>query len=189
MISAIIFDCFGVLMTDAWLPFRAKVFGHDPGLLEKATDIMKQADAGLMSHDDFILSIAELASVPAIDAKVAIEDNVPNESLFAYIYELKKDYKIGLLSNAADNWLEHMFTPEQLAAFDAVALSYEMGHIKPDVRAYEITAERLGVEVGECVFVDDQERYCTGAREAGMKAIWYRNLEQTRTELDKLLSA
>ncbi len=187
MISAIVFDCFGVLMTDAWLPFKAKAFGHDPELLLEATNLMRQSDAGMISHDDFITSIAKLASMPASQAKKAIANNVANEPLFLYIQELKKDHKIGLLSNAADNWLDHMFTPEQIKVFDAVALSYEMRHVKPDPRAYEIIAERLGVEVGECVFVDDQERYCTGAREAGMKAIWYKNdVDQMRIELDKL---
>ncbi len=190
MIYAIVFDCFGVLMTDAWLPFKAKAFGHDPELLQEATNLMRQSDAGMLSHDDFITSISELASMPASQAKKAIENNAANEPLFLYIQELKKDYKIGLLSNAADNWLDHMFTPEQIKAFDAVALSYEMRHVKPDPRAYEIIAERLGVEVGECVFVDDQERYCTGAREAGMKAVRYKNdVDQMRIELNKLLSS
>ncbi len=188
MISAIVFDCFGVLMTDAWLPFKARVFGDDPELSLEATNLMRQSDAGLISYDDFIHSIAELASMPFIETKKAIDDNVANEELFAYIKELKKDYKIGLLSNASANWLADMFSPEQLQLFDAVALSYETGHIKPDQRAYEIVAERLGVDTSECVFVDDQELCCTGAREAGMKAVWYQNVDQTRTELNVLLN-
>lgn len=188
MISAIVFDCFGVLMTDAWLPFKAKAFGHDPELFEEATNLMKRSDGGLISYGDFIKSIAELSSLTIPETKQAIENNAVNEPLFLHIQELKKDHKIGLLSNASANWLADMFKPEQLKLFDAVALSCETGYIKPDPRAYEIIAERLGVEVGECVFVDDQERCCTGAVEAGMKAIWYRgDLDQMRTELDKLL--
>lgn len=176
-------------MTDAWLPFKARLFGHDPDLLLEATNLMKRSDAGLISYDDFIKSISNLASMAIIDTKKAIEDNVANEELFLFIEELKKDYRIGLLSNASDDWLADMFTPEQIAVFDAVALSYEMGHIKPDKRAYMVIAERLGVDAGNCVFVDDQELYCTGAREVGMKAIWYQDVEQTRAELNKLLNA
>lgn len=189
MISAIIFDCFGVLMTDAWLPFKAKAFGHDPDLLEQATNLNKRADAGLIDYREFLTSIAELASITVLEAKSIIGNNVANESLFAYIEELKKDYQIGLLSNASGNWLAEMFTPQQVAAFDAIALSYETRHIKPDPRAYEVIAERLGLPVEECVLVDDQERCCGGARATGMKAILYRDVDQTRAELEQLLKS
>lgn len=176
-------------MTDAWLPFKAKAFGHDPELLEQATSLNKRSDAGLISHHDFISSIAEMASMSVPEAKRVIEDNVANEMLFSYVEELKKGYKIGLLSNASGNWLADMFTAEQLALFDAVALSYETGFIKPDLRAYETIASRLGVDTGECVLIDDQELYCTAALEAGMKSIWYRDFEQTKTDLDRLLKS
>ncbi len=187
MISAIIFDCFGVLTTDCWLPFKAKAFGHDPDLFSEASNLNKRSNAGLISPHDFINGIAELASMSVPEAKKAIEDNVANEPLFAYIQELKKAFKIGMLSNASGDWLADMFAPEQLALFDAVALSYETGYIKPDLRAYEAIASRLGVDTPECVLIDDQELYCTAALEAGMKSIWYRDFEQTRNELNQLL--
>ncbi|MDB5170940.1 MAG: HAD-superfamily hydrolase, subfamily variant 3 [Candidatus Saccharibacteria bacterium] len=188
MISAIVFDCFGVLTTDGWLPFKHKNFGQDQALLEQATDLNKQTNCGLLSYPDFMAQIAGLAGITAAEARRQIESNVANEPLFVYIDELKQHYKIGLLSNAAANWLPDMFTPAQLASFDAIALSYETGFVKPDPRSYEIIAERLGVDMQECVLIDDQERYCTAAREAGMQAIWYRgDVDQTRSELNKLL--
>ncbi len=187
MISAIVFDCFGVLTTDGWLPFKAKAFGHDADLFLEASNLNKRSNAGLISYKDFITSIAEMASMSVPEAKKAIEDNVANEPLFAYIEELKKDHKIGMLSNASGNWLADMFIPEQLALFDAVALSYDTGYVKPDIRAYEAIASHLGVDIGECVLIDDQELYCTAALEAGMKAIWYRDFDQTKADLDRLL--
>ena len=188
MTRAIIFDCFGVLASDGWLPFKKKYFGHDKALFAEVTDLSKQTDAGLKSYEDFTNEVAQLAKIPGSAVRDAIEGNPPNDELFRYITdELKPRYKIGMLSNAGDNWLPVLFTPAQIAVFDAVALSYETGVIKPDERAYRAIAERLGVTPQECVFVDDQERFCSAAREAGMQAIFYHDFEQTKRDLEEIL--
>lgn len=187
MIQALVFDCFGVLATDGWLPFKHQHFGHDPELLEAATSLNKQSDAGLISYDDFVAGVARLAGVTGAEVKRAIEDNVPNQALFAALPEFKQQYKIGLLSNAASDWLSELFTAEQLALFDATALSCQTGFIKPQAQAYQAIADKLGVPLKDCVLIDDQERYCSGAREAGMQTIWYKNTEQALAELHSLL--
>lgn len=186
MITALIFDCYGVLTTDAWQPFKQEHFGANKTLHEQASDLNKQTNAGLLSYEDFLQQVGEMASLPADEVRRAIEGNAVNEPLFALINRLKSKYKIGMLSNAADNWLNDLFRTEHVALFDAVALSYEMGVIKPDVRAYEVIAERLGVDAAQCVFIDDQERFCTAARDAGMQAIWYQNFEQCVADLAAL---
>ena len=188
MIRAIIFDCFGVLTTDAWLPFKQQHFGDDLMLFQQATDINKQADGGSITYDDFLSQIGELASVPTTEVRRAVSNNLPNKELFDYVSQLKKKYKIGLLSNASADWLPELFTAEQIGLFDATALSYETRATKPMPQAYEIVADRLGVPIGDCVFIDDQERFVTGAREAGMQAIWYKDNEQLLAELSALLA-
>jgi HAD superfamily hydrolase (TIGR01509 family) len=187
MIEAIIFDCFGVLATDGWLPFKRKYFGHDHGLTQRATNLNKKVDAGLASYDDFITEMAQMAKITPKEALQAIE-NVPNEPLFAYIKELKTTCKIGLLSNAGANWLNHIFTDEQVALFDAVALSYETGYIKPRPEAYNAITERLGVPSEACVFIDDQPSYGQGATELGMHFIVYKDAEQVERDLRVLLA-
>jgi len=188
MVKAIIFDCFGVLTTDGWLPFKRKYFSNNPELEAKATDLNKQTDAGLASYEDFARGIAELAQVPFLDAIKAIENNVTDDELLEYVTaELKPQYKLGVLSNAGADWLNKLFSPAQITLFDAVALSFETGFVKPDPRAYQTIAERLGVEPSECVFIDDQERYCIAAREQGMQAIVYTSLEQFKQDLPPLL--
>jgi HAD superfamily hydrolase (TIGR01509 family) len=188
MIKAIIFDCFGVLTTDAWLPFKDQHFGHDPLLLEQASDLNKQSDGGFISYDSFLTQIAALAQVPSQQVAQAIATNVPNQELFEYVSQLKPRYKLGLLSNAPGDWLAHLFTPSQVALFDVTALSYETHFTKPMPEAYATIAERLGVEMSECIFTDDQERFVTGAREAGMPAIWYKDNDQLKAELTALLA-
>lgn len=187
MIKAVIFDCFGVLSTDAWLPFKSRYFGDNPELFEEASSLSKQSDAGLISYQDFIAGVAKLAGMPVEQAHREIEGTAPNDPLFDYIAGLKPHYKIGFLSNASGNLLSMLFSPLQAAMFDAVAISYEIGYVKPDERAYEEIARRLDVPVEECVFVDDREGHCTGAREAGMQAVWFHDNEQTIADLNSIL--
>jgi len=187
MTKAIIFDCFGVLATEAWLPFKAKYFGHDPKLYEEVSGLAQQSDKGLISYQDFINYIAKLTGLTPDEVRAAVAGNVPNEALFTYIRELKSDYKIGFFSNIAGNYLGKIFMPDQLALFDAMFLSYEHGYVKPQPQAFESIAEKLGVAIEECVLIDDQERNVTGAHNVGMAGILYLDMEQFRRELEQLL--
>lgn len=177
-----------MLAGDGWLPFKRKYFGRDQKLFERAGDLNKQVDAGLADYNEFLRQVAGLAGITYEDAYKQIEDNPPHEELFAYIAtKLKPRYKLGMLSNAGDNWLAEMFSSEQIGLFDAVALSYETGVVKPDPRAYRIIAERLDVDPAECVFIDDQQRYCVAAEGEGMQAILFADFEQMKRDLEKIL--
>jgi HAD superfamily hydrolase (TIGR01509 family) len=188
IVKAVIFDCFGVLATDGWLPFKSKYFAHDASLMQQASDLNKQNDAGLKSYEDFIKEVSYLAHVDPQIAIDSIEGNAPNEPLFNYIDTLKNDYKIGMLSNAGANWLERMFTRQQIALFDQIALSYETGFIKPRPEAFQVILDRLNVSAESCVFIDDQPRYGEGAKDIGMKFIHFKDNEQVIAELNKILA-
>ena len=189
MIKAIIFDCFGVLASDGWLPFRKTHFGDKPELLDRAIVLNRRVDAGILRYDDFIEGVAALANVSVRETHRQIEGNVPAAELFDFIQaELKPRFKIGMLSNVAANWLDKMFSPEQVALFDAKVLSYELGVIKPDPLTYRTIAERLGVLPEECLFVDDQIRYCEGAQAIGMQAIRYQEFNQFKAEIEPLIA-
>lgn len=184
-IKAIIFDCFGVLVGDQWLPFRQKYFGNNPEKLTQATDLRKQADAGKLIRSEFVRGISDLAGIAEKDVITEIDSssNVTDQNILAYIATLKPYYKIGFLSNASQNWLSTFFTPKQIRLFDKVAISYETGYVKPDRRAYENIAVMLGTPIGECLLIDDQPVYCEGARAVGMRAIQYEGLENLKRDL------
>ena len=93
-----------------------------------------------------------------------------------------------MLSNSSANWLDELFTPEDINLFDDIILSYEVRVTKPDPRIYRLAAERLGVETKQSVLVDDVKRYVEGAETVGMQAIWYRDFGQMKTELEMILS-
>lgn len=188
MIKAIIFDCFGVLAEDGWTPFKRKYIEGKPEVALAVQLLGKEVDSGRRSYGDMIKETAQLLGVSESVVRTAVERQVPNEELFAYIQsELKPKYKIGMLSNASYDVMKLLFTADQAAVFDATVLSYEAGCVKPDEKMYRLIAERLGVEIGECLLVDDQQRHCNGAIDAGMQAVLYENFSQAKRDVEKLL--
>jgi putative hydrolase of the HAD superfamily len=188
VIKAVIFDCFGVLTTDGWLAFKSRHFKKNQDLFAKATKLNSQVNSAAISYKEFLEEVGKLVGMPAKDVEQEINSNVANDELFDYINTLKPKYKIGMLSNAGGNWLNDLFTKKQISLFDAIDLSYESGVIKPEQQSYIHVAKQLGVQTGECVFIDDQEKHCNGARQAGMQAIRYENFEQMKEDLEKLLN-
>jgi HAD superfamily hydrolase (TIGR01509 family) len=178
VIKAVIFDCFGVIATEGWLPFRYKYFGDDPVKMRAAKDAVGASGVGLISHDEFIQTAADLAGISYEQARREIEDNVSNTSLLDFIMDELGDYKIGLLSNVSGNRLKNFMNDEQIARFDAICLSSEIGVAKPNAEAYEITAQRLGVLPEECVFTDDRLDLCTAADWVGMKSLLFTTTEK-----------
>lgn len=91
--------------------------------------------------------------------------------------------RTGLLSNSwgaeydRDGW-------DQL--FDAVVISGEVGLRKPDADIYLLAARQLGVEPGQCVFVDDLVVNVRGAARAGMVGVHHTGVESTVEELQTL---
>lgn len=189
MIKAIIFDCFGVLAEDGWLPFKRKFIGDNAELARDVADLGKQSDYGMIDYESHLEQVAELVGVNRAELSSALGRKVPNEELFAYIKsELRPQYKIGLMSNANYDVTRELFTPEQAELIDASVMSFESRMVKPDERMYMLIAERLGVAPEECIFVDDVERYCTAAEYLGMKGIIYQSLPQLQREIKTVLS-
>lgn len=77
--------------------------------------------------------------------------------------------RTGLLSNS---WGTEGYPSDLLDAhFDTVVVSAEVGMRKPDPDVFGLAAERLGVPLDQCVFVDDLDLNVAAAREAGMTAV------------------
>lgn len=89
--------------------------------------------------------------------------------------------RTAVVSNA-----DRLADPALPDAFDAVVLSGVVGFAKPDAEIYRLAARRLGLEPGECVFVDDLRRNVDGAVAAGMVGIHHSDIESTVVELQAL---
>ncbi|MCA1824773.1 MAG: HAD-IA family hydrolase [Frankia sp.] len=70
--------------------------------------------------------------------------------------------------------------------FDAIVISGEVGLRKPQPAIFVLAAERIGVAVEECVFVDDLLHNVKGAQAAGLHAIHHTDADATISELEGL---
>jgi epoxide hydrolase-like predicted phosphatase len=93
----------------------------------------------------------------------------------------ERGLRTAMISNAdvEPDWLPDVF--------DAIVVSGKVGFGKPDVRIYQLTAAKLGVQPAECVFVDDLIGNVRGAVAAGMVGVHHTRASATLTELAALL--
>jgi FMN phosphatase YigB (HAD superfamily) len=190
MIKAIIFDCFGVLTTEGFTLFCDTYFPDNPEKRQRALELITRHDAGLATRLEYMTELAELAGVGVgVVSEHISGHNKPNQPLIEYIKSnLKPKYKIGVLSNAGGDYISEIIKPEDIAIFDDIVLSYQHHVVKPQPEIFELSAQRLGVALAECVFVDDSQSHCDGATRAGMKAIVYKDLAKFKIDLEKALT-
>lgn len=187
--SAIIFDCFGVLITDALEGIVAKLETMEPEKAARIVATVTAANKGTISSEVSRTTVADILGISVEEYVSRIRNGeVKNTELLTYTISLRKRYKTALLSNVSSAGLAVRFTPEELSThFDVVVASGVIGYAKPEAQAYEITAERLGVRLDECIMIDDREDYCLGAQGVGMRAIQYTSFEQMKQELEGIL--
>jgi putative hydrolase of the HAD superfamily len=114
---------------------------------------------------------------------------IKDHELLDYVKELRPHYKTALLSNISHRGLERRFREGELEQyFDVTVASGAIGHAKPEPEAYLAVTEKLGVTPGECIFIDDIERYCDAAEALGMRAIYYEKFASFKQELTRLLN-
>jgi putative hydrolase of the HAD superfamily len=93
--------------------------------------------------------------------------------------------RTALLSNSwgAGDYPRHLF-PE---LFDVVVISAEVGMRKPEERIFRHTAALLGLELAECVFIDDIEANVLAAEAIGLVGLHHREPGPTTERLVTLL--
>lgn len=190
MIKAIIFDCFGVLYIDSSRHFYEHHVANYETLLPELLDLNKASDYGIITHDEWIDQVAEIARVDRTFVAQNIDGvHKRNDALFDYVDQLHETYTIGMCSNIGPNGMDQFFSQaERKKHFDVVVLSGEEGVVKPSPVIFKTTAERLGCLPRECVMIDDIEENCQGADAAGMRTIHYVSNAQLKRDLKLLLS-
>lgn len=173
-IEAIIFDCFGVLVTETSNAFRDKFFCDQPEFAREMNDMVRAVDLGFLTKPDFHQRLSQMSGMSTGEIFRLLEGgSALNSQMINFVRELKPRYKIGMLSNISPNGLDRFFTEETSRLFDAMALSSEIGYVKPDKRAYLVASDRLGVSPENCLFIDDQEQNIAGAEATGMTGVLF----------------
>lgn len=180
MIKAVIFDCFGVVITDALEILRADLIESRPAAAQEVEDIINASNRGFMEPREAISRLAELSGRPADTVRHTLEQGESKDArLLGFIRELRATYKTAMLSNISVEGLARRFSQTELDEhFDVAIASGAIGFAKPEPEAYEVTADRLGVRLQECMMVDDRIVCVDGARATGMQAIHYQDFNQ-----------
>jgi HAD superfamily hydrolase (TIGR01509 family) len=189
MIKAIIFDCFGVLITDSLGEIVSELKKDNPDKADHIVKLVNAASKGAMDATASRSAVAGELGLTLDEYINAIRNGeVKNKPLLDYIKELRGRYKTALLSNIISGGLEVRFPDNELLQyFEVVVASGDIGFAKPEAQAYEITAEKLGVRLEECIMIDDSEDYCQGAKGVGMQSVLYQSFEQAKRDLSNLL--
>ncbi|MBI3366747.1 HAD family phosphatase [Candidatus Roizmanbacteria bacterium] len=117
-------------------------------------------------------------NIPIQKLKKAVRNNFKEiKGTRQIIQELKhRDYKLGLLSVHAKEWVE--YCEEKYGyhkLFDSILYSFEVAMSKPNIKIYELILSKLEINPSECVFIDDKIRNIKAAGQLGIKTIQFKN--------------
>ncbi|HYC79848.1 MAG TPA: HAD-IA family hydrolase [Candidatus Binatia bacterium] len=112
-------------------------------------------------------------------------DNVVvlNQDLLDVIRRLKPDYKIAILSNASQDFIENALRQNGISdLFDVVVTSSKTGFVKPQPEIFEYILNELQVEPSQALFIDDSSSNVAAAKELGLISIAYKGLDNLSGE-------
>ncbi|MFQ5531031.1 MAG: HAD-IA family hydrolase [Candidatus Nanoarchaeia archaeon] len=193
VIKAIIFDWRGVMTEQGKMDNLRKTlapkFNTTP---EKLRPIIKTswmpARIGKLSPKEFWKNIADPLKMDPKDIKKEFLDYVSiRKEVRDLAKKLKKKYKIALLSNHVEGWLEDELDNFKIRKlFDTITTSYKSKSAKPDSKIYIDAVKSLKLIPRECIYIDDLEENIHPANKIGMKGILFRNTNNLITDLEKL---
>ncbi|HZT66854.1 MAG TPA: HAD family phosphatase [Acidimicrobiales bacterium] len=187
-IRAAIFDLGGVLLVGG-RPLARRAWeerlGLQPGGLDRALgDAIGPGWAGGRTEEEIHQRLGDVLGLPVPDVVRLLSDlegdSYIEPELAELIRKIRSTHRVAILANNGPDVRSHLnarFGLEELV--DLVVISGEEGMAKPDPTIYRLTADRLGVDPVECVFVDDRPENVEGARVVGMEAVLHRDVGNT----------
>jgi putative hydrolase of the HAD superfamily len=196
-LKALIVDFGGVLTTNVFESFRAfcEAEGLDPDAVRKifrergeGLDLLRRLERGELTVDEFSERFGPLLGVKETNGLVErlFAGIIADDAMVEAVRKVKASgTPTGLISNSwGGTSYDRVADPGEL--FDVMVISGEVGLNKPEPAIFRLGAEKLGVALAECVFVDDLRENCEGAEAVGMTAILHRGAEETLPELERL---
>ena len=105
-----------------------------------------------------------------LEAYLAVFSPVPG--MRAIVEHLAQHRAVGLLSNTSPvHARDFIETTDEFRCLRAWAYSFELGFMKPDLRAYRTIAKRLGLPPADLVYTDDVDTYVRAATSVGMVGV------------------
>jgi putative hydrolase of the HAD superfamily len=197
--TGLILDFGGVVTTDFYGALAAfsmrsgldagafvRVLREDP----EGREAFHAAECGQIPQRDFEVIMGRLLRLPDDGLlAAALADLEPRPAIIDMVKRARRAaVKMAALSNS---WGTGDYDPyvgwglDEL--FDAVVISDRVGLRKPDPAIYELTASKIGLPPGDCLFVDDTEANLPAARELGMGALFFTGADGEVAEIERLL--
>ena len=201
--SALIVDFGGVLTTpmqDAMIRFADELGIELQDLMRVALgaytggqdQLVVDFETGRISEEEFAASFAQ--RLTEVSGKPIEPEGLVRriftleleESMLDLVETARKaGYRTALCSNS---WGTGLYPRHRLdPILDVVVISGEVGLRKPDPKIFELTVDKLGVEAGLCVFVDDHPGHLQPAQAMGMTTVLHRTPEESVREVRALL--
>jgi putative hydrolase of the HAD superfamily len=193
--KAIIFDAFGVLISDG-IRGMAKKLALEMGLTEWPEFFQQlpfwQENWQKLWRGEISEEEMEKGITPQLGEEKARRFfagwrglTKADKKMLDLLRELKKkkDFKLGFLVNTPPKLLEYLKQEIPLSLFDEVVFSCEAGLIKPDQRIFEKMVKKLGVKMVECLFIDDSQENIEAAKKLEMQTIQFKNKRHLEEEL------
>ncbi len=182
--SAIVFDLGKVLIPFDYTRSIDKLNQIENGLGDRFIEFYKSNyyyhrdfERGKISENDFVNRVLEI-----IDHKIDAETFKKyyadifslNEDMVSLLPELKKNYKLFLLSNTDSihqkyGWQKYDF----LKYFDKLILSHETGSVKPEEKIYREVEKASGFSSEQHFYIDDIKEYVDAAIKIGWDAVQF----------------
>jgi len=183
-ISWVVFDAMGVVynssddVSDLLWPFVLK---NNPAIDKKAfIDSYVRISLGNITCKQFWDYVGLGEKYPAIE-KEYLDSMLTLEPTFIPAAQaLKKDFKLGMLSNDVGDWSRHLRKRFNIDFFDVAIISGDVFLRKPDVKIFELFLEKSGAKADECVFIDDRKKNLEVAKSLGFKTLWFHRIEDEK---------
>lgn len=201
MIRALISDFGGVLMRTRTADSRHALeqrLGLPPNTIEArvfGSDLSLKAMCGEVSEADLWRALERELDLPRFGMNGQefqgqfFGEDFLDEDLVAFIRSTRPALKTGLISNAWDGLREVLHTRVPIAdAFDVIVVSAEEKIMKPDPRIYHLALERLGVQPGEAIFLDDFIENIQAAHALGLMGVHFQSSAQAQRDIRTLLT-
>lgn len=182
--SAVVFDLGQVLLRFDYKYFvekvnrhKAEIGDHFLELYKNNYEVHRDFEKGLISEKYFISRMLEYLD-HTIDeetfCKYWSDIFSFNDDVIALLPELKKNYKLYLISNTNSIHKKYGYQNyEFLNLFDKLILSHEIKFIKPEKEIYLAVQKVSGFPSEEHIFIDDILEYVNAAKSLGWDGIQF----------------
>ena len=185
MIKAIIFDFGGVITTRGYLLWMKEEIPNFANNKLFYDDLSDKYDLGMITHKEFTRIIAKESGIgkDVIWEKIFNKIKVNNE-LLKIIDQLKKKYKIALLTNFHHKPLNDLLIKYDLKKYFEFKIISSLQKLhKPDASIFKKTLELLNIKPEEAIFIDDSQKYIDGGNRVGIKSFLFTSNPKLKEDL------